>query len=350
MKKVPANKGLAKAKREPMAAHEAKEGPEPSLLAKLQQEAGNKAVNTLLGQPLQMAPAPIAPELPEEEPQGKAEGSGAAPKVGTHVMGAIDSRRGGGRELEAGLRQQAEEAFGYDFKDVRLHTDSGADELAAGLKAKAFTTGKDIFFRGKDFDPGSPAGKELIGHELTHVVQQHEGLSEPYGRPGDRYEQEADRVGADVFAREGSPEAEMLASLSQPLGNRMMGELLGVQRQEAPDEEEIQMQPEEDPLKLGALSRTIGKGIGGIGSALGMGGKPKEPGPKPEWKDIPQVASDKGQKGYGPNPQTGGLPTPLLEEKPIGGKKNPTIVGPKGEKPKPKPKLGKKNKWKFEEF
>ncbi|NEP28586.1 DUF4157 domain-containing protein, partial [Moorena sp. SIO3I6] len=40
------------------------------------------------------------------------------------------------------------------------------------IQARAFTTGKDIFFRQGEYNPGSQEGKKLIAHELTHVVQQ----------------------------------------------------------------------------------------------------------------------------------------------------------------------------------
>jgi hypothetical protein len=65
-----------------------------------------------------------------------------------------------------------EPAFGADFSGVRVHSDSKAHGLNQSLQARAFTTGQDIFFRGGEYNPGSSAGKELVAHELTHVVQQ----------------------------------------------------------------------------------------------------------------------------------------------------------------------------------
>ena len=40
------------------------------------------------------------------------------------------------------------------------------------LKKRMITTGSDIFFRDSDYNPNSDTGKELLAHELTHVVQQ----------------------------------------------------------------------------------------------------------------------------------------------------------------------------------
>ena len=47
-----------------------------------------------------------------------------------------------------------------------------ADQLNRSVQARAFTTGKDVFFKQGEYNPGSRGGQELIAHELTHVVQQ----------------------------------------------------------------------------------------------------------------------------------------------------------------------------------
>jgi hypothetical protein len=65
--------------------------------------------------------------------------------------------------------------MGADFSSVKVHTDSTANELSQSIQAKAFTTGKDIFFKQGTYDPHSRGGQELLAHELTHVVQQNGG-------------------------------------------------------------------------------------------------------------------------------------------------------------------------------
>src|ERR1035438_364027 len=62
--------------------------------------------------------------------------------------------------------------FGYDFSAVRVHTGATADDLNRTLSARAFTTGQNIVFRQGEYTPDSHAGKELLAHELTHVIQQ----------------------------------------------------------------------------------------------------------------------------------------------------------------------------------
>jgi hypothetical protein len=65
-----------------------------------------------------------------------------------------------------------ETALGADFGAVRVHTGTEAHQLNQAVSAIAFTTGPDIFFRDEAYNPSSSEGKELLAHELTHVVQQ----------------------------------------------------------------------------------------------------------------------------------------------------------------------------------
>jgi outer membrane protein OmpA-like peptidoglycan-associated protein len=65
-----------------------------------------------------------------------------------------------------------EEAFDSDFSDVNLHTES---EEASQMGALAYAQGNDVHFAPGQYNPGSQAGQELLGHELAHVVQQRNG-------------------------------------------------------------------------------------------------------------------------------------------------------------------------------
>ena len=91
----------------------------------------------------------------------------------SEVEEAIHRSRGGGRSLDSGVRTQMESAFEADFSSVRVHTNTQADSLNRALSARAFTTGQDIFFGNGEYNPGASSGRELLAHELTHVVQQH---------------------------------------------------------------------------------------------------------------------------------------------------------------------------------
>jgi hypothetical protein len=72
----------------------------------------------------------------------------------------------------AGERAFFEPRFGYDFGSVRVHTGARAAETAQAVQARAFTVGRDVVFGTGQYAPGTSAGRRLLGHELTHVVQQ----------------------------------------------------------------------------------------------------------------------------------------------------------------------------------
>ena len=92
--------------------------------------------------------------------------------VDREVENTIQQAKGGGQALPDNVRTPMEGAFGADFSGVRVHSDAQADALNSSMRARAFTTGKDIFIRSGEYKPGSSSGQELLAHELTHVVQQ----------------------------------------------------------------------------------------------------------------------------------------------------------------------------------
>jgi hypothetical protein len=80
--------------------------------------------------------------------------------------------RDGGRPLPPQLRDEMEGRFGCDFSRVRVHSGPAAERSAADLNAAAYTLGGHIVFGSERFAPATPAGRHLLAHELTHVVQQ----------------------------------------------------------------------------------------------------------------------------------------------------------------------------------
>jgi hypothetical protein len=102
------------------------------------------------------------------------EGAGIMPDGNAHpdVTAAIARRRGQGAALDKGIADEFEGKLSHSFRDVRVHTDNEADALARSVDARAFTTGKDVYFAGGEYNPLSSAGKELLAHELEHVKQQ----------------------------------------------------------------------------------------------------------------------------------------------------------------------------------
>lgn len=83
----------------------------------------------------------------------------------------IASARNGGQRLPESTRSFFEPRFGTDFGDVRVQTGAAADRAARAVDAEAFAIGRDVIFCSGAYDPDSHAGRELLAHELTHVLQ-----------------------------------------------------------------------------------------------------------------------------------------------------------------------------------
>jgi Domain of unknown function (DUF4157) len=84
---------------------------------------------------------------------------------------------GQGSPLSPATRAFFERRFGHDFAQVRIHSDHHAAADARSIDAAAFTVGSHIWFGEGQYAPGSTAGRRLLAHELTHVIQQHSGAA-----------------------------------------------------------------------------------------------------------------------------------------------------------------------------
>lgn len=151
--------------------------------------------------------SPLIQRQEEEEEPVQAKGDNSSTAVATPgIESSINSLKGGGQPLSKSVRNYLESRFGYDFSGVRVHTDSKASETAKSINAKAFTKGRNIVFGAGQYSPETTEGKSLLGHELTHVVQQQAGINHSrhnispvqakfnIGRSSDIYTQEAERL------------------------------------------------------------------------------------------------------------------------------------------------------------
>ncbi len=137
------------------------------------------------------------------------------------VESSIQRARGGGQALDAGVRAQMEPALGTDLGGVRVHTGAEADRLNRAVSARAFTTGRDVFFRQGEYNPGSSSGRELLAHELTHVAQQRGAAVQAkltLGPVDDPAEREADEVAQRVMRRH---DAGTVTATPEPRVQRM---------------------------------------------------------------------------------------------------------------------------------
>jgi hypothetical protein len=84
----------------------------------------------------------------------------------------VAEARQGGLPLSGVDREFFQPRLGHDLSAVRVHAGPEAARAAAAVGARAFTVGPDIVFGSGQPAPSSDAGRRLLAHELTHVVQQ----------------------------------------------------------------------------------------------------------------------------------------------------------------------------------
>ena len=77
-----------------------------------------------------------------------------------------------GKTLDHPVQRRMTNIFGAHFHDVKVHTGDEAAQATRHVGAEAFTLGSDIYFAPGRYQPDTHAGQALIGHELTHVIQQ----------------------------------------------------------------------------------------------------------------------------------------------------------------------------------
>ena len=80
-----------------------------------------------------------------------------------------------GQPLDSAARSFMEPRFGLDLSHVRAHTDPKAAESAHAVNAHAYTVGSHIAFAAGQYAPQTGLGRNLLAHELTHVIQQQAG-------------------------------------------------------------------------------------------------------------------------------------------------------------------------------
>jgi len=125
-------------------------------------------------------------------------GADRVPQIAPPVV--AEALRTSGRPLGESERSWAEGHFHRDLGGVRIHDDTRAAGAARALQAQAYTVGRDIVFGAGRYAPGTSAGRGLLAHELTHVMQQGELTRStprtlptplPVGVPDDRWERQA---------------------------------------------------------------------------------------------------------------------------------------------------------------
>jgi hypothetical protein len=140
-----------------------------SPLLRLQRAVGNQATATALRVGAVDSPAEREADLAAARFGGlqrPSDPASAAPSAG--LAGLLRRARGGGRPVDEATRERLAPAVGGDLADVRLHTDETAARMSAELGARAFTSGRDVFFGAGERQAG---GDALLAHEAAHTTQ-----------------------------------------------------------------------------------------------------------------------------------------------------------------------------------
>jgi hypothetical protein len=128
-----------------------------------------------------IAPRPVAKlavSAPGDRHEQEAERT--AEQVTRQPAGALSSNLpGSGAPLPGDVRAYFEPRFGHDFSRVRVHTDGQAARSAEALGAQAYTFGNDVVLGAGQYAPHTGEGRQLLAHELAHVVQQGNGNVAP---------------------------------------------------------------------------------------------------------------------------------------------------------------------------
>lgn len=101
--------------------------------------------------------------------------AGAEADVGPVPAAVGETLDAPGSPLGPSARAFMAPRFGTDFARVVIHTDARAAASAREVGAEAYTVGNHIVFSAGRYAPGTEAGRALLAHELTHVVQQRGG-------------------------------------------------------------------------------------------------------------------------------------------------------------------------------
>ncbi len=120
---------------------------------------------------------PSPPQRVSRKPESLMMQSNGKPSVAPKQLESrLQQAKGSGTPLDADTRTEMEDAFSSDFSGVQIHTGQEASSLNQSLNARAFTHRNNIFFNTGEYQPQSAQGKHLLAHELTHTIQQGNGV------------------------------------------------------------------------------------------------------------------------------------------------------------------------------
>jgi hypothetical protein len=145
-------------------------GPQNGLTIRLSHDSlereADRVADQVLAAPTRSAVGDAAPHIQRHAIGHRTDHAPAAPVSVDRVLA------GAGRPLDPALQRDMGRRFSYDFSRVRVHADAAAAESVREVNARAYTVGDHVVFGAGEFAPATVAGRRLLAHELTHVVQQ----------------------------------------------------------------------------------------------------------------------------------------------------------------------------------
>ncbi|MCR6492641.1 DUF4157 domain-containing protein [Cellulomonas sp. P24] len=112
------------------------------------------------------------PDRAERQASGSAERVAAGRPAAIRGAAARTAASPTGTPLPGPFRSTLERSLGVDLATVRIHADPAPDARLRQARALAVTVGEDVVLTPSAYRPDVPAGRRLLAHEVTHVVQQ----------------------------------------------------------------------------------------------------------------------------------------------------------------------------------
>jgi hypothetical protein len=164
-------------------------------------------------------PVQMQPEEEEEPVQAKMNNTTIENIAPQNISTQIKKSRGSGTQLDKQTLGFMNSRFGADFSSVKIHHNEKSVQLNRQLNSQAFTVGKDIFFNSGKYQPQSQEGKRLLAHELSHTIQQGNGIHMLIQKEGEE--------GTSESTGSGTPLADLLSGIvrDQLSNSSMQGHL-----------------------------------------------------------------------------------------------------------------------------
>ncbi len=143
---------------------------------------------------------------------GEAEGGASMASAAAQAI----STKGPGEPMQNSTRDALESRMGMDLSDVRVHSDSTAQEAAKNLNARAFTNKRDIWLGAGQ----SQDNLSLMAHEAAHVAQQSGDVQR---RVVQRAGENPETIPTTTTSAQSGSQTNTLGTDTQPVGNLQTG-------------------------------------------------------------------------------------------------------------------------------